>query len=155
MKKFYQERNIHHSICIGYHGTSTDAAVSILKYGFRGMDVIKNGNLYGNGVYLAKGLDYSKRYSLKKNGLKIVLVTCFIKGKSYVTKKETQSTNLDLGESLTGGDGKDISVVWWNNLVDIQITHALVWVEKEEGGGGGRNGGGSGGGGSSGGGSGC
>ena len=156
-QKFYEERQVHQTICVGYHGTSTEVAVKIVKGGFRPMDgAPKNGNLYGNGVYIHQELSYSKNYSPEKNGIRIVLVTRFIKGKPFKSKKVTQSTDyLDQDGYLTGGDGEKISVVWWNNHADIQITHALVWVNKQSscGGTGGSGGGGSGGGGSSGGGS--
>lgn len=125
---WYRKRGIlDTSFDIGFHGTSFEAAQQIVQFGFRQTSSV-NGKAFGSGVYFAKdpGYSLSINYAKPKNGMQVLLVAKFIRGKNTSSGNRTHSQ--DPLDSMTGGNGKNITVVWWHNAAtDIVITHLLIF----------------------------
>lgn len=109
-----------------FHGTAPRAARSIVEHGFSHNNPI-NGQAFGAGVYFTLDPKYAAKTIYRRfgpDGTRVMLVCQILEG---TNTKSSSSTTL-LTHATTGGDGKNIRLVFWPNVLrDIIITHMLFY----------------------------
>lgn len=114
-----------------FHGTAPDAARSIVEYGFAPISPI-NGKAFGKGVYFSTDPKYAAQTIYRRfgsDGTRVLLVCQILEG----TNTKTTSSTSSLAHATTGGNGKQIRLVFWPNVVrgHIIITHMLFYGDYD------------------------
>lgn len=124
-------QNIKPQVRTVFHGTAPDAARSIVEYGFAPTSPI-NGKVFGKGVYFTTDPKYAAQTIYRRfgpDGTRVLLVCQILEG----TNAKTSSSTAPPAHATTGGNGKQIRLVFWPNVArgHIIITHMLFYGDYD------------------------